>query len=91
MHTAARPLRDYRRPLDGLPAHVAAMLGIDEPAIAVLHGLHESGLVLTTHRILAWRVNGVMPLSRWRTSTSRFMIRLAFMWITSRWRGCCKT
>jgi hypothetical protein len=37
------------------------MLGLDEPAIAVLHGLHESGLVLTTHRVMGWRVNGVTP------------------------------
>jgi hypothetical protein len=37
------------------------MLGLDEPAIAVLHGLHGSGVVLTTHRVLGWRGNGVTP------------------------------
>ena len=61
MRTAARPLRAVRESVNHLPAFVAAMLGLDEPAIAVLHGLHESGLVLTTHRVLGWRVNGVTP------------------------------
>jgi hypothetical protein len=61
VRTAARPFRALRHSVHGLPASVASMLGLDEPALAVLPGFHESGLVLTTHRVLGWRVNGVTP------------------------------
>src|SRR2546427_10111682 len=37
------------------------MLGRDEPVMAHVNGLHDSGILVTNRRLLAWRVNGISP------------------------------
>jgi hypothetical protein len=43
------------------PIRVGVMLGLDERLIAQVNGVHESGVLLTNRRLLAWRANGVSP------------------------------
>lgn len=44
-----------------LPLRVGVLLALDERPLGQVWGLHDSGLVLTDRRLLAWRVNGVSP------------------------------
>ena len=44
-----------------LPLRVGVLLALDEQALGHVWGLHDSGLLLTGRRLLAWRVNGVSP------------------------------
>ena len=42
-----------------VPLRVEVLLEADETPLATLHGLAESGFVLTDRRLVAWRGNGV--------------------------------